>query len=127
MVPNPLAGQKPLAPKAHPAANHAIMWKMVQGIPREHLADKIEQIDEALPLLGQLAGNPKITRKDVIKAAADAGRSGKISPTALVAMISQMPDDPDKLQSWLKDRYAAFMAAAVHMKAAALPPAGGMQ
>jgi hypothetical protein len=126
MPSNPLM-PRPMHPKPHPAQNHANMWKMVQGIPKEDLADKIRQIDEALPLLGELAGNPNITRKNVIKAVADAGKSGKIPASSLVSMLTQMPDDPDKIQPWLKSLYGAYMSTAVHMKAAAMPPPGNIQ
>jgi hypothetical protein len=121
MASNPLASAKPAAPQQHPAMMHARIWQHVQQMQPDELAQQIEQNNYAVPILGKLAGDPKVTRKDVIKAAADAAGSGKVPPDQTVSIISQMPDDPTKLQAWLKGLYAANLTALVHMKAAAMP------
>jgi len=73
-----------------------------------------------LPTLGALAGDPKVTPKDVIKAAANVAADGTVEPGDAVQFISGMPPDPDKLRPWLKSLYAANLSAVVHMKAAML-------
>lgn len=116
---NPLmnASKAPSQDK-HPAHMHAQMWQHVNNMhPSEH-ASKAQEIAYGLPIIGALASNPKTTRKDVIKAAADAAGAGKIEPSMAVSIISQMPDDPNKLQPWLKGIYAANLSAMVHLKAA---------
>lgn len=121
MASNPLQSRKPAAPADHPAKMHAHIWQHVQGMDADTQATKATQLSYGLPILGALASNPKTTRKDVIKAAADAAGVGKLDPSQAVAMISQMPDDPDKLQPWLKGLYATNLSAMVHLKAAQMP------
>lgn len=97
---------------------HARVWAHVQQMQPEDISSKSDQLEDVLPILGELAGNPKVTSKMVIKASAQASADGKISPDEAVKFISQMPPDPDKLQPWLRTLYAANLAAQVHMKAA---------
>lgn len=121
MASNPLASTRQKPTEAHPAHGHAQMWQHVNGMDPSDQASKMQELQHSLPVLGALASNPKTTRKDVIKAAADAAGAGKIDPSAAVAFISQMPDDQTKLQGWLKGIYAANLSAMVHLKAAAMP------
>lgn len=123
---NPLAtSRKPQAP--HPAEMHAKMWQHVNTMQSDEMTAQIQQSSYATPILGALAADPKVTRKDVIKAAADAAADGKIPPSQAVSFITQMPDDPDKLRPWLKGLYAANMSALVHMKAAQMPAPAPVQ
>jgi hypothetical protein len=89
----------------------------------DEVSSKIAELDYAVPIMGALAGNPKVTRKDVIKAAADAQGANKIDAAQAIALISQIPDDPKKVQPWLRQMYAANLTALVHLKAAAGPQA----
>jgi hypothetical protein len=120
MANNPLASRKPVAPQQHPGMMHARIWQQVQQTPPDDLAQKTAQTGFVTPILGALAGDPNVTRKDVIKAAADAVGSGKVPATQAVAFISQMPTDPTKIQAWLKGLYGANFSALVHLKAAAM-------
>lgn len=122
MANNPLAPRKSAAAAGpHPMMGHAQMWQHVSGMAPEDQEAKTTELGYVLPLIGALAGNPKITRKDVIRAAADAAGSGKIPPSQAVSFISQMPEDPDKLQPWLHGIYAANITALVHLKVAQMP------
>ena len=118
---NPLASKKQSEPTQHPAHAHAQVWNHVQSMPHHEVAGGIDSANYTLPILGALANNPKTNRKDVIKAAADAAGAGKIAPSMAVSLISEMPDDPNKLQGWLKGLYAYQLTALVHMKARAMP------
>jgi hypothetical protein len=128
MPSNPLMPQKAMVSATpHPAQMHAQMWGNVRKMAPDEMGNKLEQSNYIAPILGNLAGNPKTTRKDVIKAAADAAGSGKIPAAQAVALISQMPEDPTKLQPWLKGLYAANLSALVHLKAATMPNSGQQQ
>lgn len=102
---------------------HAKMWQHVNAMAPDDAAAKTEELSYAVPIIGALAANPKTTRKDVIKAAADAAGAGKIPPSQAVQLISQMPEDSDKLQPWLKSAYQTNLTALVHLKAAQAPAA----
>ena len=117
--PNPLAAQrKPQQPQMHPMKAHAMIWRHVGTMDSDTLTAKSAQTDKLLPILGALAGNPKVTGKDVIKAASQAAADGIATPTEAVQFISAMPEKPEDLQGWLRNIYAANLSAAVHMKAA---------
>lgn len=119
--PNPLAPNmaKQMAQvKPHPMMMHAKMWQHANSIPKDDLDKKTDTSNYITPLLGQLSSDPDVTSKDVIKAAAGAAADGKIQPDEAVHFISSMPDDPKKLQPWLKGLYKAHLSALVHMKAA---------
>lgn len=117
-APNPLASTKRGVVQPHPELLHAQVWKGVNQMPSDDLASKAAIVNYATPLLGALAGNPKTTPKDVIKAAANAAADGKIKPSEAVEFISSMPADPTKLQAWLKQHYEEHLSAGVHMEAA---------
>lgn len=121
--PNPLAPARRQAPEPHPALRHAQIWQAAQAVPPDQLAGQTERASYATPILGALAGDPKVTAKDVIKAVASAAADGKIQPSAAVKLISSMPTDPDKIRPWLKTLYEANMSAAVHLKAATMKAA----
>ncbi len=102
---------------------HAQAWKHMHGQQEDDLKAHVETLDYGLPILGALAGNPKVTAKDVIKAVSSAVADQKLSPSKGVAMISDMPADADDLRPWLRDRYAMNLTAAVHAKAALMAKA----
>lgn len=121
---NPLSGARtPIAPAEHPMLGHAKIWRHVNAMAPNDMADSAGTMSATLPSLAALAGNPKVTRKDVIKAAADAVGGSQLPPSQAVKFISDMPDDPDKLQVWLKQMYQTHLTALVHMKAAMTPDA----
>jgi len=118
----------PIAPEPdHPALGHARMWQHVGKIDPGDLPAQIAKLDYILPILGSLATNPKVTAKDVIKAAAKEAADGKVPPSEAIKFITQMPADPDKLGPWLRTLYSANLSAVVHMKAAVLQQAQGQQ
>jgi hypothetical protein len=84
---------------------------------------QIAKLDYILPILGGLATNPKVTAKDVIKAAAKEAADGKVPPSEAIKFITGMPADPDKLSPWLRNLYSANLSAVVHMKAAMIQQA----
>lgn len=97
---------------------HAQLWKHMHAQEPDELQKTVQTLDYGLPIMGALAGNPNVKAKDVIKATSAAVADGHLAPSAAVAMISQMPAEPDKLRPWLKERFALNLAAAVHAKAA---------
>jgi hypothetical protein len=115
---NALISQKVRPAPQHPMMTHAKTWKHVSGMAPDDVATKSQELDYALPVLGELAADPNVTSKDVIQAAASAAAEGAIEPSQAVQLISGMPDDPTKLQGWLKNLYAVNLSAQVHMKAA---------
>ena len=117
--PNPLAPPRRAQAdqQMHPMKAHALVWRHVGRMDDGTLTAKSKQLDSLLPIVGELAGNPDVTTKDVIKAASQAAAEGIATPTEAVQFISSMPEEPDKLQGWLKGFYALQMSASVHMKA----------
>lgn len=125
---NPLASRRAASrPSDDPMLQHAQVWRHMHAQPDDALQQHIATLDYGLPIIGALASNPKVTTKDVIKAASGAVADQKIAPSVAVQMISEMPADPDKLQGWLRERYAMNLSAAVHAKAALLSRAQGAQ
>lgn len=120
--PNPLASaKKVMVPtEPHPMLAHAQMWQHVGKMDSDTLAKQTATSSYGLPILAKLAGDPNVTARDVIKAAAAAAGDGKIDPSQAVKLISAMPGEPDKLQPWLKGLFQTHMTALVHMKAAAM-------
>lgn len=125
-APNPLASPKKVMVPAepHPMMAHAKMWQHVQGMDPDALSKATATSSYALPILGKLAGDPNVSAKDVIKAAASAAGDGKIDPSQAVKLISEMPGEPDKIQPWLKSLYETHLTGLVHMKAAAMQQQG---
>lgn len=120
MSDNPLASTprpRPAEAKPHPLLRHAQLWDQVNQQSPKALQDHVAQMDYSLPVLGALAGNPDVTPKDVIKALANSVAEGKRSPSSAVAVIANMPSDPEKLRPWLKEKYAENLATTVHAKA----------
>jgi hypothetical protein len=124
-----MSGAQPLAAPQpdHPAMGHARMWQHVGQMDPGDLPAQIAKLDYILPILGSLATNPKVTAKDVIKAAAKEAADGKVPPSEAIKFITQMPADADKLGPWLRTLYSANLSAVVHMKAAVLQQAQGAQ
>jgi hypothetical protein len=126
MAANPLSSTRRnvVAAGEHPMMQHARVWQHVNGMEPGDVSQKIDELDYAVPVMGALAGNPKTSRKDVIKAAADAVGARKIDASQAISLISQIPDDPTKIQPWLRAMYATNLTALVHLKAAAIAQSG---
>jgi hypothetical protein len=125
MALNPLSSSPSLKPAPqHPMLHHAKVWAHVGKMAPEDVQSKTTELDAVVPLLGALAGKPNVSRKDVIRAAADASGAGHIDPSQAVAFISQMPDDPKDLQPWLRNAYTTNLTALVHLKAAQMASNG---
>jgi hypothetical protein len=119
---NPLSAKpKVAAPAEHPMLAHAKIWQHVNAMAPDDVAQHTAAADYTTPRIGALAANPNVTRKDVIKAAADWAGVGKIPPSKAVEFISALPNEPDKLQPFLRNLYLTNMTALIHMKAAAMP------
>src|SRR5580692_6487621 len=102
----------------HPMMQHARIWRHVQQMEPDDITKKIDELDYAVPVMGQLAGDPNTTRRDIIRAAADAVGAQKIDAGQAISLISQIPDDKAKIQPWLRQMYSANLSALVHLKAA---------
>lgn len=100
-----------------PMMRHAQIWKHVSGLPPEALQNHVALMEYALPVLGGLANKPGVTRKDLIKAVANAVAAGKMEASKAMETITAAPDDPSKLRGWLRERYADNLSATVHAKA----------
>ena len=127
---NPLVSgpAPPMAPQPeHPAMGHARVWQHGGQMDPSDIPAQIAKLDYILPILGGLATNPKVTAKDVIKAAAKEAADGKVPPSEAIKFITQMPADPDKLSPWLRNIYSANLSAVVHMKAAMMQQAQAAQ
>ena len=121
MPTNPLESRRTAASQApHPALQHARLWAHAQSLSPDQLASGTDLVSYVTTLLGALAANPKVTSKDVVKAAAQAAADGKVSPSKAVEFLSSMPSKPEDLRPWLKNLYVTNMTALVHMKAAAM-------
>lgn len=130
MSDNPLAPTRrprPAEPEPHPMVKHAALYQHVQGMTPGSLQAHVAQMDYGLPILGALAANPDVTAKDVIKALANSVAEGKRTPSSAVAVIANMPSEPDKLRPWLKEQYATNLATTVHAKAALMSQAAQAQ
>lgn len=122
---NPLAPRSSRKSADHPMMMHAQTWQHVASMPQDEMAQKAQTLGRILPVLGALASNPKVTSKDVIKAAATATAAGIRTPEEAIQFITQIPSDPDKVQPWLRSIYAANLSAVVHMKASLIQAAQG--
>jgi hypothetical protein len=126
MSDNPLAPTRrprPAEPEPHPMVKHAALYQHVNNQTPKTLQDHVAQMDYGLPILGALAATPDVTAKDVIKALANSVAEGKRTPSSAVAVIANMPSEPDKLRPWLKEQYATNLATTVHAKAALMAQA----
>lgn len=120
MSDNPLATRRAQREQAkpHPMMRHAQLWQHINNQPADVLDQHVRTMDYVLPVLGGLAADPKVTAKDVMKAMSNAVADKIIDPTSAVQTISQMPADPDKLRTWLREKYADYVTTTVHAKAA---------
>lgn len=136
---NPLAPRKKSAPAPQaqqgpmpnsfvsPMHAHAAIWNGANNVPHDELDQLTAKTDYAIPVLGALASNPKVTGKDVIKALADSAANNYISPSEAVKLIQQIPESQEDIRPWLKSLYAFNLTAAVHLKAAALRRDAGVE
>ena len=73
MTSNPLTSNRAAkAAATDPMLHHARVWQHVNAMPHHEIEGKSKSIEYILPRLGELAGNPNVKSKDVIKAAAQA-------------------------------------------------------
>ncbi len=121
---NPLSSA-PAAPMdaAPAAANDAPANPQPGGaqmpqIRPEDLPKHIEDANYVLPILGGLARNPKVTRKDVVKAVSGAMADGKFTATEAIELLSQVPSAPEQLRAWLRMKYQHLITGAIHLNAA---------
>jgi hypothetical protein len=119
---NPLSSKRAntVAQRPHPMMPHAQAWQHVNRMQPDDITQAIQAADYTTPQIGTLAGDPGVTRKDAIRAAADWVGSGKMEPSKAIEFISQIPDDPKAVQPWLRQLYAMNLSALVHLKAAAM-------
>jgi hypothetical protein len=126
-APNPLtAGARPsprggangrtgLGNPASHAASGAQIASM--GLSPKDLQREAETADYAVEMFRKLARDPDVTRPDVLKAAANAVSDRKTTAERAIALVSQVPDDPDHLGKWLRNLYGVNLTTAVHLKA----------
>lgn len=105
------------APAQRPQPPSAGAYIQSLGLSPADVAKHVSLADYAAKEFGALARNPDVTHKDVINSAGQAVADGQITPTQAVQMLSQVPQDPDKLKPWLDAQYAGHLTAAVHLKA----------
>jgi hypothetical protein len=86
-----------------------------------HPDDMPKHIDETnymLPIMAKLARDPKVTRKDVIRAISDAMADGKFTATEAIEKLAQVPSNQDALKAFLRQKYTQLIQGAVHLNAA---------
>lgn len=106
------AGATP-PPKGPPSVAQAVAAVAGQNLGPADLAQHINTVNYTAPELGRLLQKPTVTRKDVVKATADAVGARKVSADDAIKFISSMPEDPDKLRPWLQQLYHSNLVASV--------------
>lgn len=119
-APNPLAtGTIPPAQQqqAVPAVGD-VMAELAKAQPSpQTLVQRISRIDYLTAAVGKLAGNQDVSRKDVVKATADAVGARRIGAEEGIVFISQMPEKPDQVRPWLQQKYHMLLVGSVALKA----------
>ena len=119
MKQNPLSTQKAANGTTDPhMKSHAQVWQHINSLAPNDMEQMADRTAYVTPIFGKLAADPDVTRKDVIKATAAGVADGKSTPSEAVKFITQIPDDPMKFQSWIKNLYMMNLSALIHMKAA---------
>jgi hypothetical protein len=67
--------------------------------------------------LGALVGNPNVTQSDVMGVIARGIKDGIASPEQGVRYVQDMPQDPAKLQQWIKQNYIQSLNAEAQLNA----------
>jgi hypothetical protein len=121
---NPLSSAAPAPMDAAPAAaNNGPSQQQQPGgqMPQLHPDDLPKHIDDAnymMPIMSKLARDPKVTRKDVVKAVSGGMADGKFTAQEAIELLSQVPSNPEALKAFLRQRYTALIKGAVHLNAA---------
>jgi hypothetical protein len=97
----------------------------------EGIVQAISRSNYTAQELGRLAHQKDVTRKDVIRAVADAVGARQITADQGVQFVGQIPEKPDHLRSWLQQIYRGALTGSValyahaHGMAGNMPPAPG--
>lgn len=83
----------------------------------DDLPQHVAQANYMLPLLGALAKDPKVTRKDVVKAVSGIMGDGRMTAGEAIDLLSKVPSNPDQLRAWLREKYSHLITGAVHLNA----------
>lgn len=121
---NPLSSASPAPMDAAPAAanngpaQQQPGGQMSQQIHQDDLPRHIDDANYMLPIVSGLARNPKVTRKDVVKAVSGAMGDGKFTAAEAIELLSQVPSNPDALKAFLRQKYTQLIQGAIHLNAA---------
>lgn len=127
--PNPLAtGTLPAAtPQKGAPAVGDVMAQLGQMQPSpQDLVKGIDRMNYAVTELAKLAGNSSVSRKDVVKATADAVGARKIGAEEAIKFISDMPEKPEQVRPWLQSKLHAAIVGAIALHAQAHQMAGNV-
>jgi hypothetical protein len=128
-APNPLAtGTLPAAaPQKGAPAVGDVMAQLGQMQPSpQDIVKGLDRVNYAVTELGKLAGDKSVTRKDVVRATADAVGARKIGAEEGIKFISDMPEKPEQVRPWLQQKYHAALVGAVALHATAHRMAGNV-
>ncbi len=118
--PNPLATGTipPPAPQqgAPPVGDVVAHFAQMDMTP-EAVAQGIQRSNYLTAELGRLSGNASVTRKDVVKATADAVGARRIGAEEGIRFISQMPEKPEQVRPWLQQQYHGALVGSVALHA----------
>jgi uncharacterized protein (DUF2267 family) len=119
-TPNPLATGTIPPPQAQQGAPPvgAVMAKLAQAQPNpQAIVQGISKMDYLTGVLARLSGNANVSRKDVVKATADAVGARHVGAEEGITFISQMPEKPDQVRPWLQQQYHKALVESVALKA----------
>jgi hypothetical protein len=111
-APTPQAGGSGVPPVGAVAAHFA-----QAGLTPQATVQGIARANYLTQELAKLSGNADVTRSDVVKATADAVGGRHIGAEEGIRFISSMPEKPEDLRPWLKDRFHAALVGAVALHA----------
>lgn len=81
------------------------------------IQDHIDHVNYMLPLVSKLARDPKVTRKDVVKALSGAMADKHFTAQEAVEVLSRVPQSPEQLKPWLKEKLHHLIIGGVHLNA----------
>ncbi len=119
-TPNPLASGTipPPTPQQGAPSVGAVMAKLAQAqLNPQALVQGISRMDYLTTELAKLAGNANVSRKDVVKATADAVGARRVGAEEGITFISQMPEKPEQVRPWLQQQYHKALVESVALKA----------
>lgn len=118
--PNPLSTGTipPPAPQqgAPPVGDVVAKFAQMDMTP-EAVVQGIQRSNYLTAELGRLAGKGGVSRKDVVKATADAVGARRIGAEEGIRFISQMPEKPEQVRPWLQQQYHGALVGAVALHA----------